>query len=144
MCCNEALNELLVRLYRSLLQYAAESWLWSAQGSDAPDAVVLASDQQSFVARLADLLDRRGAVVDLGAYPTEYTDLHYVAFDYLLRQIVKDQEGLLSVVDRTAASVVHDDEASQLVSDIRDAEAARTNRLRDYLKQRSAPVPVAK
>ena len=89
---NSQLNFLLINLGRSLLQYVEECWPWSGNETHGNplDALVIA--QKETIARLTDLLIQRRWNIDFGSYPTEYSDLHFVALDYLLLQLIENQE----------------------------------------------------
>ncbi len=73
---DEILSRLVPRVYRSLLQYTVECWPWTPS-AESPDGKSpeqksieqMAARQQQFVARLVDLLSRRGAAVDFDNYP---------------------------------------------------------------------------
>ena len=114
---NAELNELLVLLGRSLLQYVGESWPWSRPDEEdvcrAVDA--LARRQREQARSIAALLDQRGWNIDFGTYPTEFTDLHYVALDYLLAELVKHEAGLTPEITALAAGCADDAEAAPLV-----------------------------
>ncbi|REJ96400.1 MAG: hypothetical protein DWQ34_03960 [Planctomycetota bacterium] len=126
MIPNDQLNDLLIDLGRSLLQYVGEIWPWtSREDADVHKAVEkLVAEQRASVERLAELLDRRGHRIESGAYPTEYTSLHYVALDFLLDQLAAHQERLADEAAGLAAAADDDEEAGSLLSDI-SQEAAR-------------------
>lgn len=115
---NARLNELLIRIYRSLLQYAGECWPWTAAHVEEEAIRALVAEQQQFVAALVDLLSARYWPIQFGSFPTEYTDLHYVALDYLLDEIIRDQLTLIADLEQAHASVAGDTEAVDLINDI--------------------------
>ncbi len=126
---NAALRQLLVSIGRSLLQYTGESWPWTAAGSESSRQTIeqLVARQQMHVARIAGLLSERESFVDFGTYPTDYTDLHYVALGYLLDQLIADEESLISQLTDATTACADDPEALEVVesalSDERDAVA---------------------
>lgn len=135
---NAQLNELLILIGRSLLQYLGESWPWVGD-----DAVPLGQsiqkqgqDQQAEISRIVDLLDRRYHPIEFGAFPTEYTSLHYVSIDYLLDQLVAEQAALVEEVGRIASNVSGDEEAVALVQDLQQAESRRLEELETLVRQR--------
>jgi hypothetical protein len=142
MSPNAALNDLLIQVYRSLLQYAVECWPW-ADADEAPARNVveeLAHEQQAQASTIADLLDHRGWPVDFGTYP-DWSELHYVSLDYLLMKIVADEEQLLSAIERARPSFDGDNEARTLATQLLEAERRRLARLREIWAARKAVVP---
>ena len=100
---NEQLTSILQSLAHGLLQYLGESWLWTAQDSTADRATLenLVADQQDCIALLGDLIISRNLIVDFGKYPTVYTDLHYLALDFVLAELLKDQTELAGKIEQT-------------------------------------------
>lgn len=101
------LNSLLIDILRSLLQYAGESSLWIREGAEQFDR--LRQRQQLDAALLAQVLGERGWPVEAGAYPTEYTDLHYVSFDFLRQQIIVNQRQIVAELDEALHTCGSDD-----------------------------------
>ena len=130
---NAELNQLLINLNRSLLQYVGEAWPWTAN-ADSPERRTierLVERQKVWIARLTDLLVARGWTIDFGVYPTEYTDLHYVALDYLLSALASNQTALLADVAQTLMLCRDDVEASSLLNDIRSDQDAALRQLEE-------------
>ncbi len=123
---NAKLNELLVDLARSLLQYAVESGLWSATGTQGTELVRLADRQQASVRALAELLIARGWTVDFGAYPTDYTDLHFLSTGYFLPHLLESQAALVAELDEAAHTCVDDPAAVELVNRLLTEERSIT------------------
>lgn len=123
---NAKLNELVVDLGRSLLQYAAESSPWAKTGALADEMERLASRQRDSVARLVDLLVNRGWVVDFGVYPTDYGDLHFLAWNYFVPKLRASQEALVAELDEAVHTCVDDPEAVELLREILTEERSIT------------------
>ena len=130
------LNDLLISLNRSLVQYAGESWLWSGK-EHGPHAAAaqetvkrIVHEQQAGVTKLAALLDRRHHVVDFGAYPTDYTSLHYVALKYLLSRITANQAALVEDCRRLAGESSSDPEAKSVLDSLLESEGKHLEQLR--------------
>jgi len=141
---SDVLNRVLVRVYRGLLQYAVDCWPWTAasefqqNGSTEQKALEqMAARQRSFIARLVDLLSRRGQIVDFGSYP-DNSELHYVALDYLLRKLVADEERLVVELESARTALENDREAAGLVSDMLTAEKEHIARL-EQMARAAAP-----
>jgi hypothetical protein len=119
-----ALNQLLIDLGRSLLQYVGECWPWS--GTESQDAQrkieALVEIQKDEVLQLGELLDEADWTIDQGTYPTEYTDLHYVALSYLLDQLVQNQRDIVEEAQRVLTQCESHAQARRLVSEIHSAQ----------------------
>ncbi|MGD9856553.1 MAG: hypothetical protein AB7U20_16520 [Planctomycetaceae bacterium] len=126
------LNDLLIAIGRSLLQYVCESWPWSASGSEGIGLTLdrLAAEQRQDVGILVRLLASRGEIVDFGTYPTEYTSLHYVAVDYLLDKLVQNQEVIVRAGDHLAKASESDPEFAELLRRIASNQHRRLDELR--------------
>ena len=88
---NDELNQLLINLSRRLLQYVGETCPWTDRPEVESTIEELVASQKADIAKLVHLLLDRNWIVDFGTYPTNYTDLHFVAFDYLLNEIVEGE-----------------------------------------------------
>jgi len=117
---NELLTEILQGLAHGLLQYVGESWLWTAQDSTEDIQLLenLVADQQECIALLGTLLISRDPIVDFGSYPTVYTDLHYLALDYMLAQLVKDQTVLAEKIEKAISQCWGDSEVVAVLQSI--------------------------
>lgn len=128
---NQELNRLLIDLGRSLLQYVGECWPWTSATSSAQGALEkLVRKQQAGVGKLFDLLNRRGHVVDFGAFPTEYTDLHYCALSFLLGQLIADAKGLVDEIAALQVRCSGDAEATAILGDLASSQAAILSELK--------------
>lgn len=116
------LNDLLVDLGRSLLQYADESWPWSHAPAHEREARALAARQREHVARLAELLAARGWSIDFGNYPTDYTDLHFLSLAFFLPRLADAQAALVAELDEAAHSCADDPEVVVLLKDVLTGE----------------------
>lgn len=121
---NDRLNNLLIDVARSLLQYTSESSPWAAAGKHETQQTLdrMAAEQRDVVAALADLLAARGHAIDFGTYPTEYTSLHYVDVQFLLSQLIANQQSVVTECESVANSTPADDVANSLLSDIVTSE----------------------
>lgn len=137
---SSALNDLLVRLNRSLLQYAGESWPWTDLEAAGEQAVVdsLVQRQRTHVGRLAELLWGRYWNIDFGVYPAEYTDLHYVALDYLLTLLVASENDVLGEIERVLPLCAGDEDAARIVEDARNDQREIVEQLQRLVETRNA------
>ena len=143
---NDILNRVVARVYRCLLQYAMECWPWTTAtetpGVEPPEQKAveqMAARQRDFLGRLADLLTRRGAVVDLGNFP-DFSEMHYVSLDYLLRKLIADEQKLISELEAAQKALQGDAAALGLVSELLAAEKNHLLGLRDMTAKAGASV----
>ncbi len=117
---DDVLNTVLVNVGRSLLQYVGECWPWTEKKDEEERRVVAEAvyKQREAVQDLVDLLTERRLRIELGAYPTEYTDLHFVELDFLLPQLVESEKALIGDLEVAIADVAGDDEATALLRSI--------------------------
>jgi len=78
---NDILNSVLITMARSFLQYVAESFPWVSREDQAvgEQVEVIATRQRQDVGELAELLTSREHFVDFGTFPTDYTDMQFLA-----------------------------------------------------------------
>ena len=133
---NHRLNGLLIDLEKSLLQYVGECWPWtSAHGrSIREDVQELVARQQSDATRLAQFLIERDHPLESGAYPTEYTRLHYTALAFLLGELDRNQSAIASRVQAVAGSELNG-AGADLVNEISTSEQQIQTRLRELASQ---------
>lgn len=119
---NAKLNDLVVDLGRSLLQYAAETGLWSADARATQHLKDWAAVQQEDVGRLVEFLMDRGWPVELGTYPTEFTDLQFLSLAYLLPKLAAGQRESVAELDESVHTCVDDPDAVALLREIAESE----------------------
>jgi len=91
-------NELLIAVGRSLLQYAAEAYPWSPMTKDLRDTILrLAHQQQNSVRKIVHWLDDEGETLDYGIYPVDYTSLHYVSAAFFLKHMITNQAAIVEL-----------------------------------------------
>lgn len=116
------INEALIGLSRSFLQYVAESWPWvdETDRTIEEQMQVLAERQRQDVSELVQLLLARDWSIDFGTFPTEYTDLHFISLSTLFEWLENGQQKIAGLLAATkqALSEVSDDEATALVDAI--------------------------
>jgi hypothetical protein len=129
---NAVLNELLINLGRSLLQYVYEAWPWVSSESEAArnEVYALAERQAEAVNRLADFLTLRNWPIDFGIYPAEFTDLHYVSLTYLMGLVTRNADELVTEIHESRR-LIDDPDAASLVSGVEQEQQFIANRLRE-------------
>lgn len=128
---NAKLNQLLVDISRSLLQYVGECSSWASRSQAAMEHEVpkLVAMQQDHVRQLVELLMQRGWSIDFGGFPATYTDLHFLSLKYLLTLIIESQKAVLAELEEALHICVHDPDAAKLIREILDGERQITERL---------------
>jgi len=119
---NAKLNDLVIDLGRSLLQYAAEGSAWTADHMAEQRLADCAAAQQADVGRLVHFLVDRGWPVDLGTYPTDFTDLQFLSLEFLLPKLRENQRRLVDELDEAVHTCVDDPEAVALLREIAQSE----------------------
>ena len=137
---NQKLNRLLINLGRSLLQYVGEAWPWTQADAQREQEIIdrLVARQQTQIAELTEVLVQRNWAIDFGSYPTQYTDLHYVALDYLLSQIVANEETLLDEIEESLKSCSGDAVVTTLLERLRDGQTDIVSELKDLVSSRAS------
>lgn len=136
--CHAKLNELLIRLNRSLLQYVGESWPWI--DSESPETLAeldgMVKRQQNDVSRLVQVLMSRRWAIEFSNYATEFTDKHFLSLDFLLPQIVADEKRNKAVCDDALACCGEESDVAELLKQIKSNETDGIDRLERMLKNR--------
>ncbi len=105
------INEALIGLSRSFLQYVSESWPWvdEADRGIEEQVQVLAARQRQDVSELVRLLMERDWPIDFGTFPTEYTDLHFISLSTVFTWL---QNGQQQIAERLTGILERLQEAS--------------------------------
>jgi len=136
---NEILNQVLIVMARSLLQYSAQAWPWTGNGSAGPRSTVdaLVAEQSRRIGQLAELLDSRRWTVDFGVFP-DFTDLHYLSLEYFLPHLIQNQRAVVREIESAVPQVAGDAEGSALLSEILQGERAALARLEELSRPQPA------
>jgi len=141
---NSRLNEFVVAIGHSLLQYADECWPW-VNTTDADAHVVihrLAALQRQEVATLVELLMQRERIIDFGTFPTDYTDLQFLSLDYLLARIIAGEQILVADLDEAVHACVDDAAAADVLRELLTTQRKILERLESLAKSRVAGAAV--
>jgi hypothetical protein len=97
------LKDVLRRESRSFLQYFADSFPWTTSNEN--DALgklqKLTEEEREATASLGRFLYRqRQTLPYLGAYPSHFTTLNYVALDYLLPKLAEEERAEIAGLER--------------------------------------------
>src|SRR5260370_27331365 len=101
---NAKLNQLLIDVGRSLLQYVGHcsSWASRSEAALAAEFPSLVATQQQHVAELTELLTARRWSIDFGGFPATFTDLHFLSLKYLVKLIVTNQKAVLAELEQAS------------------------------------------
>ncbi|MEW4487675.1 hypothetical protein AB1L42_06310 [Thalassoglobus sp. JC818] len=116
---NSIVNDLLVQVHRSLLQYAAESWPWAALNDlDTEQHLLMtARRQEQVVGRMVAFLKERKHPIDFGVYPYEYTSLHFVSLGFFLNRLRESEAAVLGELESALSQLADDSECLDVVQD---------------------------
>lgn len=130
---NAKLNQLLIDLGRSLLQYVGQcsSWTGKSQATLEAEFPKLVAIQEEHVAQLSALLTERRWNIDFGGFPASFTDLHFLSLKYLSKLILENQTAIIAELDEASHTSIHDPEAAALISEILKSEREITERLKE-------------
>jgi hypothetical protein len=136
---NELLNDVLIVMGRSLLQYAAQAWPWIRDGSDALQTALneQIAAQGARIEKLSALLDSRRVWIDFGAFP-DFTDLHYLALDFVLPHLVENERGVVKAIESAIPRCADDAEGAALLTEILAGERSTLARLEDLGRPKSS------
>jgi hypothetical protein len=101
------LNNVLIQMSRSFLQYVAESSPWvRAEVSSLDNQIqVLAERQRQSVGRIVELLTAREHFIDFGSFPTEYTDLQFLSLQTLIKGLKAGQQKICRQIGTAVESL---------------------------------------
>jgi hypothetical protein len=136
---NDVLNQVLVVMGRSLLQYSADCWPWTADSSAISRAAVetLMTEQSGRVRRLAEFLDDRGWTIDFGVFP-DFTGLHFLSLDYVLPNLVENERGVVKEFENAIPRCTGDAQGAALLVEFLGNERTALARLEDLARAKSA------
>lgn len=129
---NNILNSVLIDMARSFLQYVSESSPWVGVDAAAIEEQfsVLAVRQRQDVSDIVALLTDREHPVDLGTYPTEYTDQQFLALGAVFQNLRLSQQKVCASIAEGLNQLKSTDDASasELLEtiDIRQKELAKS------------------
>jgi len=101
------LNNTLIQMACSFLQYGAESWPWVNVDSGFIEAQVrvLAARQRQDVGEIVTLLTEREHYIDFGSFPTEYTDQQFLSLQVLISRLKLSQTLICNRISTAGVSL---------------------------------------
>ena len=133
------LHRLLITLYRSLPMFLTQAPPWTKPGDEQALATLanIVADQQRDCARLSEHIQALYGRVELGEFPMEFTNLHFLSLDYLLGELVRHQRRDVALIEQLAGQLQGDVVARTLAEEILGSERAHLEQL-EQLATRSA------
>jgi len=104
---NRLLNHLVAIHNRSLpvyLTYAAPAWHGGEEAAKETMRLI-AADQRETAERLAAMIAENGATVNNGEFPIYYTGYHDLSFDFLLKEIIKEQKEDITTIESVVSKL---------------------------------------
>ncbi len=134
------LNDVLIALHRSLLQYMVDAWPWTNNETAARRQPLAseAASQAETVEGLAELLRERSFPVAFGTYP-DFSNLNYLSLDFLLTRIVANQKTVVAACEAAAGLLEAFPEDAELVREIARSEAERLEHLKLLASGKGVP-----
>ena len=116
---SQRLMQLLLHHYRSLPIFLTEAVPWTHRGDERATSVLLdiVAGQRDLSNRIAAELEQRGWPLDMGEYPMEFLDLHFLSLDFLLQRLVENQQREVDAIARLSAEVDEDPVAHDLAQE---------------------------
>ena len=116
---SQRLMQLLLHHYRSLPIFLTEAVPWTHRGDEQATNVLLdiVAGQRDLSNRIAAELEQRGWPLDMGEYPMDFLDLHFLSLDFLLQRLVENQQREVDAIARLSAEVDEDPVAHDLAQE---------------------------
>jgi hypothetical protein len=134
---NRTLNQALIILHRSLPMYLSHAAPWVAYGNDEAISTLdrIVADGKDGVRRLTELLNERRHTIELGEFPMDFTGLHDVAIDFLVKQLVSHQKHQVDFLESCAQRLAADYEGHSLVEEIANRSRRHLDSLQSLERQ---------
>ncbi len=116
---SQRLMQLLLHQYRSLPVFLTEAVPWTHRGDERATSVLLdiVAGQRDLSNRIAAELEQRGWPLDVGEYPMDFLDLHFLSLDFLLQRLVENQQREVDSIARLCTEVNEDPVALDLAQE---------------------------
>jgi hypothetical protein len=131
----EALNRLIANQCYSLVNYLSEAPPWTRPGNEELMEATrdIVQGHEHYVQRLADAIEDRRGVLEVGRFPMRFLSLNDLALDYLLVRLIEDQRSNIQVAEQCTAELVEDPQAWSLASEVLGSERAHLDILKEFL-----------
>ena len=135
-----ALNRLLATIYRSLPMYLTEADPWVRHNDQHAREVLatIVANQRRDCQRVAELVLERYGRLDLGEFPMEFTDLHFLSIDYLIGELVRHQKMDIATIEQCIDRLQHDPAGRTLAQEVLGSQRAHLEILDELAGQSTA------
>ena len=136
---NVLLNRLLAIVGRSFPQYLQYSRPYVPPGRESQTEALksLVADQNGMVERLSQMISESQVSPRFGEFPMEYTDLHDLDIDYLMKLAVKYQEQDITSITAIAEQLQLAPAAQSLAEEALGMTKGHLDTLRELIPQES-------
>lgn len=124
---NARLNQVLIDISRSPLQYASETCVRC--GAETPLVNDLVRRQQVDATAIGQLLNQRGWPIDYGTFPSDYGGSHYLNLSFWLPYIRNGQQQLLLELHDAIHDCHDDSQARDVLQAVLESEQDVANQL---------------
>lgn len=117
---SDALNRLLIIIYRSLPMYLSDAVPWMHSGDEKAKHVLnhIVADYRTYAGRITDLLLSRRQRIAFGDFPMVFTDTHDLSLDYLVSELIAYQKQDVAALEKCAADLKNDPSAHALAEEV--------------------------
>jgi hypothetical protein len=117
---NQALNEILVILHRSLPLYLSYAAPWVTYGNEDALRILdhIVAEKKEHVRRITQLLEERRRTVALGEFSMDYTSLHDVSLGFLIKHLSREQRRDVRAIESRLHRLNGDPEGRALAQDV--------------------------
>lgn len=131
------LNDLLTIEYRSFAMYLTDASPWTHQGDEKASETLenIVADQKAMVQRIADFILDSGGCIEVGEYPMEFTDTHFLSLDFLFKELLRCQRHDLAAVERIAGQLADSRDARELAEETLGMERAHLEAIEALMAQ---------
>lgn len=107
------LNRLLTIEYRSLPMYLHDADPWARSSDEAAREALdhIIADQLHMSQRIASHIQDLGEAASPAEFPMEFTDLHFLSLEYLLRELLRYQRQAIADLEECVAALAESDDA---------------------------------
>jgi hypothetical protein len=133
----DLLNQLLAIEYRSLPMYLADACPWTHHGDEKASETLsnIVADQKAMAQRIGEFILDSGSRVETGEYPMEFTDMHFLSLDFLLKELLRYQRGDVAAIVRIVSQLSDDRTARELAEETLGMQRAHLEALEALVSQ---------
>jgi bacterioferritin (cytochrome b1) len=133
----DGLNQLLAIEHRSFPMYLTDASPWTHEGDErATEALKnIVLDQRASAQQIVEAILQLGGRFELGEYPMEYTDTHFLSLDFLLKELLRYQRRDIAAIERIIGALSGHHQARELAEETLGSERAHLEALEGLVSQ---------